>query len=535
MDPKPQMPDIKADVNKVDDGKKKSTGLLGLLTGGGGSGAAGGLGGLGAGSAGAGGLLATKAGMLALVLMGSAVAGGIGLAGYKMFGPGESDKAGGNLSLFAPRTQTAVDPNAVAPVNADGSSASLNFASAAAAKDKAAEDAAAAAAAAASASAAAPTDNTAGDPAKDAADAARRQAEARASSGGALNSGGGSGAAGTMNLSNVKKLGALSGASSGGATTSASASSKLGDSMASAARNGPSSAFSRQNGGAAKASASSGRGVNRRNQTARQQAIGVRGDQRGAPTSFAAGRTYDGSGATGSGASGPEGGGIGMGGAGDGAGAQPKSLAANSANQKNEQEPPPAEPPAKDVTPWAKQIMMGMAAGAIAAALLMWAASMMKEAKTLYGTESIAAAPLLGPAVAAAHFITTMTMVRVIIGAAILAGLAGVMLGGMISGGANGQTLQGGLLIASSLAITAAAAGMMHATWQPLPDPKGDVAEPAKIAAFKDPAAWMYIVGGLGAVGLVGTMLAPKKTCKSDQDGCHAYIQQQPSPTNYTV
>ena len=178
MDSKPQMPDIKAEVNNVDDGKKKAAaGLLGLLTGSGGSGAAGGLGGLGAGAAGVGGLLATKAGMLALVLMGSAVAGGIGLAGYKMFGPGESDKTGGNLSLFAPRTQPAVDPNAVAPVNADGSSASLNFLAAAAAKDKAAEDAANAAA-----SAAAPTDNTADDAAKAAAaaDASSRAAQARA-------------------------------------------------------------------------------------------------------------------------------------------------------------------------------------------------------------------------------------------------------------------------------------------------------------------------------------------------------------------
>jgi len=35
--------------------------------------------------------------------MGSAVAGGIGLAGYKIFGPGEADKTGGNLQLFAPR------------------------------------------------------------------------------------------------------------------------------------------------------------------------------------------------------------------------------------------------------------------------------------------------------------------------------------------------------------------------------------------------------------------------------------------------
>ncbi len=549
MDSKPQMPDIKAEVNKVDDGKKKATGLLGLLTGGGGTGAAGGLGGLGglgAGSVGAGGLLATKAGMLALVLMGSAVAGGIGLAGYKMFGPGEADKTGGNLSLFAPRTQTEVDPNAVAPVNADGSSASLNFASAAAAKDKAAE-AAEAAAAAASASAAAPTDNTAGDPAKDAAaaDAARRQAEARASAGGALNSGGGSGASGTMNLANVKKLGALSGASGGGATTSASASSKLGDSMANAARNGPSSAFSRQTGGAAKASSSSGRGMNnRRNQTARQQAIGVKGDHRGAPTSFAAGKTYDGTGAAGSGASGPEGGGIGMGGVGDGAGAQPKSLPANSANQTNQQEPPPAEPPAKDVTPWAKQIMIGMALGAVAVALLLWATTMIKAAKkeAQLALKMIASVNPVTSSLgitAYADALKSLELAKLVVWASMAAAMGGMAMGAMVTGEPNGQKLQGGLLIASSALILAAGATYLLTATDPSPIADGTnpktIKTDVQMKAFADPSKWIYVMGGIGAVGLVGTMMSPKKTCKSTEDRCHAYIQQAKSPTNHAV
>ena len=529
MDSKPQMPDIKAEVNKVDDGKKKATGLLGGLFGGGGSGAAGGLGGLGAG-----GLLATKAGMLALVLMGSAVAGGIGLAGYKMFGPGEADKIGGNLSLFAPR-QPAADPNAVAPVNADGSSASLNFASAAAAKDKAAE-AAEAAAAAASASAEAPTDAAAGDAAKDAAaaDAARREANSRAASGAALANGGG-GAAGTMGrgLTNTKKLGALSGAVGGGGSTSASASTKLGDNLANAAKNGASSAFSRQGGGAAKASNArsvAGRG----GRSARAQARNVMGDHAGgkAGSSFAAGRTYDGSASGGGGAIGPDGGSIGMGGVGDGAGSQPKTLAANSAGSTKEQDPPVPEAPAKDVTPWAKQIMMGMAAGAIAVALMMFASSMIEKAKATYakvvatGVGALAAAPAL---------VTALQLGKVLIGAAIALGLAGIAMGAMISGGQNGQTLQGGLLIASSAAIVAAGGWLMSTTLHPIPKTPEAIAADKHYAAFGVPTTWMYVIGGMGAVGLVGTMMAPKKTCKSDQDGCHAYIQQQPSPTNYTV
>jgi hypothetical protein len=539
MDPKPQMPDIKAEVNKVDDGKKKATGLLGGLFGSGGSGAAGGLGGIGglgagaSGAAGFGGLLATKAGILALVMMGSAVAGGIGLAGYKMFGPGESDKTGGNLSLFAPRTQPAVDPNAVAPVNADGSSASLNFMSAAAAKDKAAEDAANAAA-----SAAAPTDNTAGDAAKAAAaaDAASRASQARAASGGAINSGGGAGATGSMGqgLANVKKLGALSSGTSGGATTSASsgAAGRLGDNLSNASKNGASSAFSRQ-GGAAKTSSAS-RAVGGRSTSARTALRNVGIDQKGgrAGSSFAAGRTYDGTTAGGSGGIGPDGGAIGMGGVGDGAGAQPKTLGANSANQVNKQEPPPAEPPAKDVTPWAKEIMMGMAAGAIAVALLMWASSMMKEAKAA-ALLALGTTPVGTVAYAAA--VSQLQIAKLIIGAAIAAALVGVMFGGMISGGKNGQTLQGGLLIASSLAI--AAAGMWLFTSADIPaigDAQGLKGD-AQVAAFGAPSTWIYVIGGIGAVGLVGTMMAPKKTCKSDQDGCHAYYQQQRSPTDYSV
>ena len=66
MDPNGKMPEIKTEVNKLDEGAKKSSGLLALLFGGGGG--AGGLGGLGGGS-GAGGMLATKAGLIALVVM----------------------------------------------------------------------------------------------------------------------------------------------------------------------------------------------------------------------------------------------------------------------------------------------------------------------------------------------------------------------------------------------------------------------------------------------------------------------------------
>lgn len=540
MDPKTQMPDIKAEVLKTDDGKKKGAGFLGLF-GGGGGGAAGGLGGLGAGAAGAAGgtgLLATKAGMLALVLMGSAVAGGIGLAGYKMFGPGEADRTGGNLTLFQPKPPSAAS-DGVAPVPADGSSASLGMMAQAAAKDKEAD---------AAASASAPTDNLAGDPAKDAAaaDAARREAEARAASGGAINSGSGAGAVGSMNqgLTNTKKLGALSGSTGGGgaSTTAGSGSvAKLGDGLANAARNGASGGFSKSGPGAKASSARSmaargGRG-------ARAQARAVMGDHAGgrAGSSFAAGRTYDGS-ATQSGGNIGGGSGIGMDGVGDGTGAQPKAIARNSAANSREEENIPT-PPGKEVTPWAKHIMGGMALGALAIAAFMWASSLLKEAKLQAQTAltTMATAGVLPPALAAAKAaylaaVAQLQWIKLLIGAGIAMAIGGAVLGGMISGGKNGQVLQGGLLVASSLAIAVAGAGLLASADIPSVADYAKLAdEDAKIAAFSSPGTWIYIIGGMGAVGLVGTMMAPKKTCTEGEDGCKAYYQQQRSPTDYTV
>ena len=535
MDPKTQMPDIKAEVLKTDDGKKKGAGFLGLFGGGGGgaAGGLGGLGGLGAGAAGGGGLLATKAGMLALVLMGSAVAGGIGLAGYKMFGPGASDQTGGNLSLFAPKPQQAPS-DGVAPVNADGSSASLSMMAQAAAKDREPE---------VSASAEAPTDSTAGDPAKDAAaaDAARREAEARAAATGAINSGGGSGAVGSMGgrLTNVKKLGALSGSTGGGASTTAGsgsvASTKLGDNLAAASRNNATSGFSKSGPGAKVSSAAKGRAA-RGGRGARAQARNVMGDQAGgrAGSSFAAGRTYDGSAAQAGGAIGPDGGAITMDGADTGTGAQPKSIPANSAPNTREEDPPVPEPPAKDVTPWAKEIMIGMALGGVAVALLLWASSMIKEARVA-AAAALATTPV-GTA-AYAEALAQLELAKMIVWGAIVAASASIIMGGVIAGGENGQKLQGGLLMASSGCILAAA--WMYLAQASDPVGVNDLATSGKndaaMAAFSSPDKWIYVIGAVGAVGLVGTMMSPKKTCKSDQESCHAYYQRQPSPSNYIV
>ncbi|MDP3543024.1 MAG: hypothetical protein Q8T11_11220 [Elusimicrobiota bacterium] len=533
------MPDIKAEVNKVDDGKKKGAGLFGLFGGGGGS-AAGGLGGLGAGAAGGGGLLATKAGMLALVLIGTSVAGGIGVAGYKLFGPGEADKTGGNFSLFAPKPPQAADASAGA-VSADGSSQSLTLMAQSAAKDREAD---------ASASAAAPTDAVAGDAAGDAsgaaaAEAARREAEARAAAAGAINKGGGAGAVGSMSrgLTNTKPLGALSGATGGGASTTASSgpAGKLGENLAAASRNSATSGFSRSGPGA-KASGAKGRAA-RGGRGARAQARNVMGDQAGgrAGSSFAAGRTYDGSATQAGGAIGPDGGAIGMDGVGDGAGAQPKELPRNSAaNSREEENIPPPTP--KDVTPWAKEMMVGLGLGVLAIGLLYAAKSMIETAKT----EAAAAIKLMASTLTLAAGIkayevalATLQWAKIVVYAALAAAAGGLIMGGMIAGGDNGQVLQGGLLIASSAAIAAIGATYLITASKPPALPVADDPESIKaasdMAAFSAPPMWMTVIGGAAAIGLVGTMLAPKKTCKSDEEGCQAHYQQQAGPTDYTV
>lgn len=520
MDPKTQMPDIKAEVNKIDDGKKKATGLLGGLFGGGGGGAAGGLGGLGGGAVGGGGLLATKVGMIALVVMGSAVAGGIGLAGYKMFGPGDADRTGGNLSLFEPKPQQTADADGAAPVNADGSSTSLDYMAQAAAKDRAAD---------ASASAdGAPSDNTAGDPAKDAAaaDAAQRAAAAKASSGGAINSGSGGGAVGSMNrgLTNVKKLGSLSGVTGGGATSaSAGSSTNLGANLASAAKNGSSSGFSR---GGPGAKASSARGVaSRRGRGARSQARQVMGDQGGgrAGSSFAAGRTYDGSTAGGGGAIGPDGGEIGMGGVGDGTGAEPKAVAANSTGSTSEQEPPiPKEK--HMVTPWEKAVSRAMMLTMLVAALA-------------YAATKIPPSPYI-------------KIIQYAIGVAIMAIGAYIgVLAGQIMSGPYGQKNQGMVVAAAALGVIVTGVGVMMGAsksenkTESIPLPEGQSGPPAPGNAGSNGLDLMgnpYILlgGGTAIVAAIGMMFGPKPKpveIEEGQKNPDVRYEAKPNPVRYMI
>ncbi len=449
MDPKIKMPEIKADVNKVDDDKKKMPGLLGLW-GGGGSGAAGGLGGLGAGVAGGGGLLATKAGMLALIVMGSAAAGGIGLAGYKIFGPGEADRIGGTLSLFAPKPQTQGSGES-APVKADGSSSSLEYMAQAVSKENEAGNAAQTA-----------TDTTSGAPV---ADTASMEAGARAVSGSDGSLGGG--AVGSMGrgLANAKKLGALSGVT-GGASTSASASTaKFGENSANASAQGALSSFSK---GGPGARSSSARGVaGRSGRRAADDAQRVMVDQGGgkAASSFGAGKTYDGAAAVSGDNIGSESGAIGMNGVGvGGTELTAKTLTANALRVPNEQPLPP--PKTTDVeTELGKLVEKIAILGILATALYFAAKAITVSGPWTMGTVMIMGGILIGIGIAICEYAA-----RIIKG----------------TGAEPGQPLQGYLSAIGGLFAIWRGFGLMKGAWDAASVAKQGAAEAVPKNQSKD-------------------------------------------------
>ena len=514
MDSKGKMPHIKSDVNKLDD-KKKSAGLLATLFGGGAN-SAGGLGGLGGGAAaGGGGMLATKAGMIGLIVIGTAVAGSVGMVGLKVFGPGEADQTGGKISLFAPKTKDAPsDPNALAPVSKDGSSASLDYMAQAGAKDNAADAAAAASEQSAAAAQAA-----------SAADAGRSGAS------GAINSGSGSkGSLGSMGKALTKGMSALSKAatsgSGGGSSVSAS-------NPASSVQSGAVSAFKPSAG--ARASGSTGRGIASRigGNNAHKDLGMVRGDHRNPGSSMAAGTTYDG-GAKGGSAIGPNGTAIGMDGSGSGAEAQPKSISKNSAPNVNEQSPPIPKP-VHVVVPWEKAVQRAQMLVMLALGLAFLASK-------------IPAPP----------------WVKMVIGGVISAIGAYIMfLGAQVMSGAYGQPLQGSIVIAAGIGIALVGASTIIGN---LGTPTADAAAPAGGAAAAPaggtaaapaggtaaaPAAggssWdvfnnvnpaILWGGGIAAVAAIGLFLVPKPKPVEVEDGQRgpdvSYHQIAP-PQNYSV
>jgi hypothetical protein len=493
-----QMPDIQPEINKEPQKEKKRGGFLARLFGGGTGGGtvgAGAFGGAGAGGGAIGsGLLATKAGLIALILVATTVAGGIGLVGYRLFGPGSDQNNGDGLQLFAAKPKdasTSSDSSNAAPK--DGNSASLQYLSQANTTPKEAE----------LKPTEAPKDETA------ASAAAAKDAAAAGGANGAINAAGsaGNGVNKGMLKTNAK-FGALSNAMGGGGGGSVvsggpgkTSGTGIGDSLANG-KNGSLGAMKKGTsvaGGGSRAVASR-KGVN----SGMRQALGALADNRGATTSYGAGRTYDGSAAQNAGPTGPGGGEIGMGGPGTSAGAQPTSTP-NTATDAKEFKAPPT-PTSVDAAPW--QNAINTVRGIIAAAsILLMIAGLISKVKPW------------GPAVAK------------IIGF-VVAGLGAmvVALGAQIAGGQYGQKLQGGVLAAAGLGLIVAglAAGLSDTTngkgkVVPDGDPNGagisafDASSDANPSFMSSVSPFILIGGGLTLVGLAGSMMAPIQKYPSSQ------------------
>jgi hypothetical protein len=337
------MPEIKAVVNKEPERDKKKGGLLARLFGGGGSGGTAGLGGFGAAGSGGGlgglaggGLLATKAGLMALILVGTTVAGGIGMVGYRLFGPGaDAASSGDNLQLFAPKPKDAQNADGQDGAKGDGNSQSLSMLSQGNATPKPAD---------ASASETPPADATAAG--------AAAAASAGTSGSGPINKAGdGSNGVNKGLLKNSGKFGALTtpGGGGGSGAVASSAPQKAPGADVGASK-GSLSGFRKT--AAATAGGTSRSLAGRHFGGAYQQGFGVLGNQKGAQSSYSAGQTYDGA---------PAGSNIGangtpIGGAGDSSagGAQPKSLPGPSTDQNTSKEVP--TPKTHDAAPWADEL-----------------------------------------------------------------------------------------------------------------------------------------------------------------------------------
>ena len=367
-----QMPEIKPEVNKEPERDKKKAGLLARLFGGGGSGGSAGFGGLGGGGGGlsglaGGGLLATKAGLMALILVGTTVAGGIGLVGYRMFGPGaDAPSNGDNISLFAPKPKEAQNADGAAK---DGTSASLSMLSQGNTTPK-------------------PADGAAGETPKDATAASATGTDAAAAAAAASNATGPLNKAGDTGngvnkglMKNSGKFGALTGPGGGGGSGAVASSAPQKSAVVSDAAKGSLSGNKKANGPSV--SGGTNRSIAGRHfNSAMGQGFGAVRDNRGAASSAAGGATYDGAAAGGSniGANGSPIGGAGAVGSGS---AQPKSIAGPSTDANSSTNVP--TPPAKEAAPWAKQLQTAEILIGIAAACLM-VCSMINKPPTMFST-----------------------------------------------------------------------------------------------------------------------------------------------------
>jgi hypothetical protein len=479
---------------EADRRETKRGGLFARLFGSGVSGGRFAIGGLGADFGGlvGSGLLATKAGLLLVVLASAIAAGGLVMIGYHLLASG-SDKPGvENVPLFAQKPKEEPSPE-VPPISEDGKSQSLQIFSQANPNPGAPGGAAGEA----------PKDETA-------AGAAGAVAASIGEPNAAAAAGAGNGA--DKNLLKAPKIGVLTGpggsapgkgpANSGGAAGADPGVSAAGPSAA--ARAGALSAMKK---GAASSGGVSSHGRGFGGTGAAQQAFGVMRDNRSATSSAGGGTTYDGS--TPSGAN--PGGLASIGPASPAASdaAQPTSLPGEGGSNPDPVAPP--TPPAVEAAPWQNaihtaQILIALATG------LMLVASLLS--KTLYG------------------HILAMIVAAVVasIGAMVIA------LGAQIANGQYGQKLQGGVLAAAGLGLMVAAAatafgGSSNSNSSGLNTSGASDADAASDADDADDAddasdasgssgsgsgnvlsninPFVLIGGGIGLIGLAGTMMVP--------------------------
>lgn len=491
------LPKINPEVTREE---KKRSGLAALLlrfgigteagTGAAGTGALGNL--LGAGLSG--GILATKAGIIGLLLVGTTVAGSLGVVAYKLFGPQASDRADSNFSqsLFSAKPQGSASMEGSG--QSDGNSKSLQFLADANTKASGAEqpadaasaspaDAAPAAAASASvAPAGVKNDNVFGST------ISKLKTDKQF---GGLSKGAASGSAGSISLPGG------GGASNASLLASGKNANLAGMSASRAGTGGMQNLRARSLGG-----------------SAFKQLGAVRKDNVGATSSQAGGRTYD---ANSQAPSGPE--------------AAPYSPAGTepTMTDKNPSVNPgggsqgqfPNEVPTvagKNVTPWQAAINTAMLAIMGAGVLLMAAGKLAKMASTVAMAKAI---------------VVIMCVLAAALGAWV------VSLGAQIGGGKYGQPLQGGLLSMAGGMIIATAGIMSYAAIST----KGEEVDAwAKEALSGDMNVLMMLCGGAALAATAWAYMAPKKSYDSGlfKDGRppdydHSYEAAQVTPPSQGI
>jgi hypothetical protein len=451
-----KMPEITVE-KREDEKEKKRSGLFGFLDlfGKGGGSFSGALGGAGAG----GGLLATKAGLIGLILVGSTLAGGIGVVGYKTFGPGSNGADGRYSSIFAQKSkeQIAAEAAAERQAAASGESASLSDLA------KANAGAMGAPQQPGAADAANPTDKTKQD-ASAIADAAKAAAAAKGKDNN-TNIGGNKAAS----LKSDRKIGELSklgGGAAGGGGGSGAAFSTAGQ----APQTGKLAGFSA---GARPDMIKGGQSRARKfGSTAKEQLKGLAGDAGNKTSMQSVGAGFDGNGAPATiGDHGQATGGAGETGSSP-TGATPTSSpgTGGEGNRFATNVPPTT---AANVTPWQAALNTAMMCIA-AAALLLYAIKMTSKMGAPYGT-------ILAYAMA---------------GVAAMLGAYVIYLGSLIGGNFYGQRLQGNMMEMAGTFITAAAATAMF-------DIKG---------AQDGPTPIMYLCGAAALGATAMAYLSPMRS-----------------------